>query len=46
MKNPLKRHIDWFLTTDFDTHEPATIDNTKAIIMVLVIIAILGGLTA
>ncbi len=40
-----RRHIDWFLTTDFDLHPPVSVDTVRCVLIVLFIIFILGGLT-
>ena len=41
----LRRHVEWFLCTDFDDHEPVNPNTIKAIIILVVIILIVGGLT-
>lgn len=44
MRQRIRRNIEWFLCTDFDAHEPLPKDTVKAIIILVVIILIIGGI--
>jgi hypothetical protein len=45
MRNRIRRNIEWFLCTDFETHEPLDRDLVKAVLLLIVICIIIGGLS-
>lgn len=44
MRNRIRRRIEWYLTTDFDPHEPVPRPTVHAILIILTIIYVWGGL--
>lgn len=46
MIRELRRRLQWFLTTDCDTHDPVTARTAKTVMFVILFIIILGALNA
>lgn len=44
MRKRIRRNIEWFLCTDFDAHEPMPRDTMKAILFLIVLVLIIGGI--
>lgn len=39
-----RRHVEWFLTTDFDPRDPIPPDTVRAIIVLIILIITIGVL--
>lgn len=44
MRQRIRRNIEWFLCTDFETHEPMPQDTVRAILLLTLVVLILGGI--